>query len=93
MRNPAPLAHVCATAPTASPCKPTVAVMKSFNRVATCLLVTGLSACVFAGPGYDGRGARQAEARGDHGNGRYHEGDRGCDSEYQRERCQDAEHR
>jgi hypothetical protein len=68
--------------------------MKSFNRVATSWLIAGLlslSACVFAGPGYGDRNARQAEARGDHDNGRHDDERRNCDSEHQRDGCQ-AEH-
>jgi hypothetical protein len=74
--------------------------MKSFNRIAACFLIAGLfglSACVFAGPGYGDRGVRQAQARGDHDSGRHdngrHEDERrGCDSEHQGDGCQ-AEHR
>jgi hypothetical protein len=69
--------------------------MKSFNPFATTLLVAGLfslSACVFAGPGrQDDRDARQAQARGDHDNGRHDGERRNCDSEPQGDGCQ-AEH-
>jgi hypothetical protein len=66
--------------------------MKSFNLLTACLMITGvlgLSACVLAGPG---PGARQAQARDDHDNGRHDDGDRRCDSGDHRDGCQDREH-
>jgi hypothetical protein len=83
--------------------------MKSFNRFATSLLIAGLlslSACVFAGPGYNDRGpgyndrgpgyndrgARQAQARGDHDTGRHDNERRGCDSEHESDGCQAERH-
>lgn len=95
--------RACAITPTALTTGPTVGIsriatpwrqsMKSFNRFATGLLIAGLfslSACVFAGPGYYNRDARQAEAR-DHDNGRHDSERRGCDSEHHDDGCQ-AEH-
>ena len=74
--------------------------MKSFNRFATSLLIAGLlslSACVFAGPGYNDRGyndrgAREAQARGDHDTGRHDNERRGCDSEHEGDGCQAERH-
>jgi hypothetical protein len=72
--------------------------MKSFNRLATCLLIAGLfslSACVFAGPGgpgHDDRGERQAEVSGDHDHGNHDEADKNCGSDHQGDGCQEEHH-
>jgi len=68
--------------------------MKSF-RLAACMLVTGvfgLSACVFAGHGYEGRDSRQAQARHGHNNDRHDDDNRRCDSDHHRDGCQDSGH-
>jgi len=70
--------------------------MNSFDRFAATLLVAGLfslSACVFVAPGrHDDRDARQAQARGDHDNGRHDDERRNCDSEHQGDGCQAERH-
>ena len=69
--------------------------MKSFNRLATYLLIAGLfglCACMFADRGHNDRRAPQAEAHGDHDNGKHNDGNRGCDSNHRGDGCQDAEH-
>jgi hypothetical protein len=72
--------------------------MKSFNSLATSLLIAGLfslSACVFAGPGgpgHDDRDGRQTEVSGDHDHGIHDEGDKNCDSDRQGDGCQEGHH-
>ena len=69
--------------------------MKSRNRLATCVLVTGLlglSGCVFSSPGHD-HDSRQGQAREGHDLDRHDEGDKRCDSDHRGNDCQDKEHR
>ncbi len=69
--------------------------MKSLIRLATCLLFTailGLSACVFAGPRHDDRGASQSDVRADHDQGRQDDRAKGCDSDHPGDGCQNAGH-